>query len=114
MTKNDFTQLLTTIVNHYIDDFSSFDSNPQLKINPVLMTVDLINGSEMFTDIEYADEAVEQAVAAESEENEEATDYQASQNPDFYPVKKLLRKNAEGRAEANPDAIAAVAAEYFK
>ncbi len=32
MTKEDFTRFVTTLVERYIQDFDSFDSNPQLKV----------------------------------------------------------------------------------
>ena len=90
MDKKEFEGVLTDAVQMYIDNFDRFDSNPQLRVNPVSLRVDLVNGSDLINEIEDSDEAVEDAAAAQGMESNDATDYQAKQNPDFYPVKPLL------------------------
>ncbi len=114
MTRNDFSTLINKVVEQYMQSFSLYDGNPQLKVNPVTLTIDLINGSEMQTDIEYADEAIEEAAGAQSPEYEDAMDSQARRNPDFYAVKKLLKKDANGKAIIKEDAIQEIADIYFK
>lgn len=114
MTRKEFTDYVTSLVDRYIEVFNLYDSDPQIKVNPTTLAADLINGSEMMTDIEYADEAVEEAAGAENESYNDAMDSQAAQNPDFYPVKKLLAKNKDGHATADSEAIDAIADRYFR
>ena len=90
MDKKEFEGVLTDAVQMYIDNFDRFDNNPQLRVNPVSYRVDLVNGSDLINEIEDSDEAVEDAAASQGMESNDATDYQAKQNPDFYPVKPLL------------------------
>lgn len=114
MTRNDFKTLIDKIIGHYMESFDLFDSNPQLKINPVTLTIQLINGSEMQTDIEYADEAVEEAAGADSDAYEDAMDAQAARNPDFYAVKPLLKKDASGKPTIDQEAVTEIVNIYFK
>ena len=114
MTRNDFSSIINKIVEQYIQSFDLFDSNPQLKINPETLTIQLINGSEMQTDIEYSDEAIEEAAGAETSEYEDAMDAQARRNPDFYAVKRLLKKDESGKAIINEDAVKEILDIYFK
>lgn len=114
MTKEDFTRFVTTLVERYIQDFDSFDSNPQLKVIPVTLNATIVNGSEMYTDIEYSDEVIENGAAADRPDAEDAQDAQARRNPDFYAVKKLLKKSTEGKAVPNTEAIEEVVNIYFK
>lgn len=90
MDRKEFEKVVTDNVQLYIDNFDRFDTNPQLRVNPVSLRVDIVNGSDFINEIEDSDEAVEDAAAAQGMESNEATDYQANQNPDFYPVKPLL------------------------
>lgn len=114
MTRNDFSSLVNKIVGQYIQSFDLYDSNPQLKVNPVTLTIQLVNGSEMQTDIEYSDEAIEEAAGAQTPEYEDAMDAQARRNPDFYAVKRLLKKDANGKATIDQAAIEEIANIYFK
>lgn len=91
MDSKQFKGILTDAVQMYIDNFDRFDSNPQLRVNPVSYRVDLVNGSDLINEIEDSNEAVEDAAASQGMESNDATEYQAKQNPDFYPVKKLLQ-----------------------
>lgn len=113
MTRKDLISTITTLVGRYIDNFDSFDSNPQIKINPDTLHVLLVNGSDMYKSIEYSDEVIEEAAAAERSETEEATDFQAERNPDFYAVKKLLHCVADNKVEPDGEAIEAIADIYF-
>ncbi|MBD5281448.1 MAG: hypothetical protein HDS33_00265 [Bacteroides sp.] len=114
MTRNEFSSLVLKAVELYMGSFEQYDSNPQIKVNPATLAIQLVNGSEMLTDIEYSDEAIEEAAGAQAPEYEDAMDEQARQNPDFYAVKKLIKKDAEGKGVADTDAIAAVVDIYFK
>lgn len=112
MDKKELTRRITDAVNVYIDNFDRFDSNPQLRINPATFDVEVIDGRTFAEEIEDSDEAVENAAVAEGAGTKEATDFQVTQNPDFYAVRELLEKK-EGRAVPSVSRIAAVVSEYF-
>lgn len=112
MTSKEFKRVLTDRVQEYIDNFDRLDSNPQLRVNPVSYMVELVNGSEMFSEIEDSDEAVEDAAASQGMESDDATDYQVEQNPDFYPVKKLLKPEGNSDVPSEED-IDKIVGEYF-
>lgn len=114
MTRDQFLSLVLKAVELYMGSFEQYDGNPQIKVNPATLAIQLVNGSEMLTDIEYSDEAIEEAAGAQTPEYEDAMDAQARQNPDFYAVKKLLKKNASGEAEPDTAAIAEIVDTYFK
>lgn len=103
---------IARLVNEYIENFDRFDHNPQIRVNPLKKTAMLVNGRDMQLEIEDNDEAIEDAAAADGMETEDAADYQASQNPDFYAVKSLLINTPAGTTIANAKAISDVAANY--
>lgn len=113
MNKQDFLDKISTLVDRYIEDFGSFDSNPQLCVNPATLDVTIVNGSDMLRSIDYSDEAIEEAAGAERAEAEDATDYQVRRNPDFYAVKRYLKKDADGKAVHDGDAIRSLSDVYF-
>lgn len=113
MTREEFKKALEKIVTLYMGDFTRYDGDPQVVVTPATLFVDLVNGRERLTDIADSDEAVEDAAAAESPESEDATDYQARRDQDYYPVKSLLRKNSEGKAEIDEEAVEKIVNVYF-
>ena len=113
MTREEFTKAVTELVQNYIDNFYNFDANPHLRVNPALKSVEIENGYAYQDDIEYSDEVIENAAYAEGDATESNSDFQASQNYDYYPVKKLLKHIGDHKAVPDHDAIAAVAAHYF-
>ena len=113
MTREEFSALVKKAVELYIGSFEMYDSNPQIKVNPMTLAIQLVNGSEMMTDIEYSDEAVEEAAAANRAETEDATDFQVARNPDFYSVHRLMTKDPAGKAIPSDTAIAEVVDTYF-
>ncbi|MBD5358255.1 MAG: hypothetical protein HDR88_14900 [Bacteroides sp.] len=112
MTHEELSKKIADLVEEYIENFDRFDSNPQIRVNPALDRVTLVNGSDMLEEIEDSDEAVEDAAAADGAETEDASDYQASQNPDFYPVKKLLKTEGSGKTVPDKTAIKKIADQY--
>ena len=113
MKKEDFVKAVTDLVQNYINNFYDYDSNPQLRVNPELKYVEIENGYAFQDDIEYSDEVIENAAYAEGDATESNDDFQASQNYDYYPVKKLLKHTGEHSAVPNAEAIAEIAAKYF-
>lgn len=112
MTQIDLKKVITDLVEEYIEDFDRFDSNPQIRVNPALKRAMLVNGRDMLEAIADSDEAIEDAAGAQGDETESATDYQASQNPDFYPVKKLLKTLSNGKTVPDAEAIEKIASNY--
>ncbi len=113
MTRVEFKKALEKLVTLYMGDFTRYDSDPQIVVTPATLFVDLVNGRERLTDIADSEEAVEDAAAADRPESEDATDFQVRRDQDYYPVKSLLRKNSEGVAEINDEAIEKITDVYF-
>ncbi|MCM1370203.1 MAG: hypothetical protein NC204_07525 [Candidatus Amulumruptor caecigallinarius] len=112
MDKQQFIQSVRNTVQDFINNFTLYDSEPRLRVDPVTRYVNIINGSDMAAEIEDADEAVENAAAADGSLDMDATDYQVKQNPDFYPVKSLLRP--EGNTDVPyMEKIEEIADKYF-
>lgn len=72
-------------VREYLSSEESYDDDAQLRIDPATMKIDLADG-------------------------EEADD--ESDPRDYYSVMDLVEMDADGKWTPDPDAIAAVAAEY--
>lgn len=114
MTREDFVKTVITQVQEYIDNFDRFDSDPQLRVNPVLLFTDIINGSDRLNGIGYSEEAIENDAYAQGDETMSASDYQSSQDPDFYPVKELLKPTGPTTSTPDTAKIEKIADNYFK
>ena len=113
MDKNQFTENIISLISRYIEDFSSFDSNPQLCVNPVSFDATVVNGADMLKGIEYSNEAVEDAAGAEGARSEDGTDFQVRRNPDFYAIKDYLKKGADSKVAPDDDAVRTLVGIYF-
>lgn len=113
MKKEDFINAVTGLVWEYINNRDMVGDNGQIRVNPELLTVDLFTGSEFLQGLADSEEAIEDAASAQGDETESAADYQASQNPEFYPVSSLTHKDADGRIVPDAEAISALTANYF-
>lgn len=113
MTRKDFIDTVKEQVQEYIDNFDRFDSDPQLRVNPVLKFTDIINGSDRLNGIGYSEEAIEDAAYAQGDETMSSSDYQAEQDPDFYPVKELLKPVSANKSEPDIEKIEKIADTYF-
>lgn len=114
MKREEFADTVKAAVGIYINNIESYDSDPQIRVNPATLAVDMVNGSDLLKAIEYSDEAVENAAASEGDATESATDYQASQDPEFYPVRRLIRYEADGSRAVDMKAVDALVDVYFK
>lgn len=112
MTSQDLYSKILELVKGYIQNFSSLGSNPQIRINPMTLDVEYADGRELQQDIADNDEAVESAAGAEGLESQDASDYQARQDPDYFSVERLLLHTPEG-VEPDTDAIEAITRYYF-
>lgn len=94
MDKQEFVDNVKRIVGNYVADRNEMSSDPQLRVNPMNLRMSVVTVDEMQNEIAYTDEDIEVNAAAEGDESESADDYEAKQNPDFYPLRELLRDGA--------------------
>ncbi len=113
MTRDDLIKAITHAVLEYAKAPEFFDANPQLRINPASLEVTAVNGNDYYEEIEDSDEVVENEAAADGAENEEAEDFQAAQNPDFYALKRYVHTDSEGKLTPDEKAIEKLATEYL-
>lgn len=90
MTREEFTATAAALVERYIENTEMFDSDPQLRVNPLTLEMTLADGAGMRADIELSDEALEEAAASQGDAAEDASDRQVRQNPDYYPLRDLI------------------------
>lgn len=109
-----FVKAVTELVQEYIDNWDRFDSNPQIRVNPELLFVEAIDGSAMLEGIGDSEEAFEDAAYAQGDETMSATDFQEKEDPDFYPIKELIKPVGHNISVPDTDKIEAIADEYFK
>lgn len=113
MKREDFVDSVATLVQEFIDNFASFDENPQIRVNPELKYVEIENGYAYLDDIGYSDEVVENAAYAEGDATESADDFQARQDYDYYPVRALMKKTDAHHAVPDIEKIEKLANRYF-
>ena len=109
-----FIKAVTDLVQEYIDNWDRFDSNPQIRVNPELLYVEAIDGSAMLEGLGDSEEAFEDAAYAQGDETMSASDFQEKQDPDFYPIKDLLKQVGHNLSVPDSDKIEAIADNYFK
>lgn len=114
MKKSEFIEAVTGLVWVYINNEDLQGRNAQITVNPELLYVDLITENEFQDALLYSQEAIENAAYAHDAAQYEAMDYQASQNPDFYPAWKLITKDNDGKTVPDSAAIDKIADNYFK
>lgn len=115
MTRQEFTDRITDIVDNYIKYYiSGRGADPQIRVNPLTLYTDLVADRDHMLDIDYSDQAIEEAAAADTETYADAMDRQARQNPDYYAVKSLIIRGSDGHAQADTAAIATIADTYFR
>lgn len=113
MKRDEFKKAVTELVQRYIDNFASFDSNAQLRVNPALLLVEIENGYAFQDDIEYSDEVVENAAYAEGDETESASDFQASQDYDYYPIRTFFYVDDQHKGHPDDKVIEELVDKYF-
>lgn len=114
MKKTEFEEAVTGLVWVWINNQDLQGKNAQLRVNPELLYVDFLTQDEFQQALAYSQEAIENAAYAHDAAQYEAADYQAAQNPDFYPMRTLVKVDEAGKTVPDPEAIAAVSANYFK
>lgn len=99
-------------VERYIEEYDIFDQDPHIRINPASLNVTIVNGRDMLAEIEDSNETVEDAAGAQGAASELSTDFQVTQNPDFYALNRLVIVMDDGHMVQNEDAIKSIAANY--
>lgn len=112
MKRYDFVDTVSTLVSEYIKYGQDADPDMMLRINPVDLSATMVNNRDMRSEIEYADEAIEQAAGVEGDESESATDFQARENADFYRIRDLITVKSDGKRYPDDKAIERVADNY--
>lgn len=112
-TRSEFVNSVAEVVSDYINDFYDFDKNPMLRVNPESKLVEVENGYAFQEDLGYSDEVIEEAAYAEGDATESATDNQAKQNFDYFPVTEFFNVK-DGKGTLDMDAINRLADRYFK
>lgn len=113
MTRDKLIDKITSLLDVFIYNMDCFDNNPQLRVNPLSFDLTIVNGSDMLEEIENSNEAIEDSAGSDGMENEDSTDYQVKQNPDFYPVKNLIEEEQEGKFIPDKKAISDFASNYL-
>ena len=113
MKKEEFKEAVAGLVWEYINNEDMLGKNAQIRVNPELLYVDLFSEKEFLQGLADSEETIEDATFARGDETESATDYQAAQNPDFYPASTLVEKKADGKLAPNARAIDKLADNYF-
>lgn len=112
MTRKEFIDAISHAVTLYIESPEYFDANPQLRVNPATLDVVAVNGKDAYEDMAFSEEAIEEETAAQGDETEDATDFQSSQNPDFYAIKDYVVKEPDGKMRINVKAVEELAESY--
>lgn len=112
MDKQQFIDSAVRCVKEYLAHPDRYGQNSQLQVNPETKFVSMVDGYTFMANIEHSDEAIEAAAAVDGDAAEDAGDYQASQDPDFYAVDSLLKVNADGLTVVNEKEIEKIADLY--
>lgn len=97
MERQEFIDNVKRIVANYEMDRLEMTEDPQLRINPLNLHMSVSTAKEMQNEIAYTDEDIEVGAAAEGDLYESADDYEAKQDPDFYPLRELTKDGAVER-----------------
>lgn len=112
ITRSEFKSTLTKMVSEFADTYSGFADNPQIRVNPALGIVDMVQGHDLLADIADSQEAVENDAAAETDRSEDVGDFQSAQDPDYYSMREFIL-NKDGQPAVNYAAIDRLTDKYF-
>lgn len=113
MKKSDFIEAVTGLVWVYINNEDLQGKSAHISVNPETLYVDLLTQDEFHQALADSEEAFEDAAAAQGDETESASDFQEAEDPDFYLVQALIKKNDDGKEEPDSEAIEKIASNYF-
>ena len=113
VTREQFVNSVTEVVQGYIDNFYEYDENPTLRVNPNLLLVEVENGYGMLDDIDYSNMVIEEAAYVGGDRSESDDDNHAKQDYDYYPARKFITVDSKGKGTVNKAAVASLADKYF-
>lgn len=114
MKKDEFKEAVKGLVYVFINNQDMLGKDAHLRVNPELLTIDVVKEQDCLAGLADSEEVIEDAAYAHGAETEDASDYQASQDPDYYPMKTLVMKDAEGQSIPDDRAIEELAKNYFE
>lgn len=112
MRRYEFVDTVSTLVKEYIEYGQDADPDMVLRVNPVDLSATLVNNGDLQQEIAYSDEAVEEAAGVEGDESESATDFQAKEDADFYPLSTLIVSSYKKERVPSYEAIERIADNY--
>lgn len=112
VTKALFKQQLTDLISGYVDNYIGNDENPQIRVVPADLAVDIVSGRDFLDELAESEEVIEIAAAADDAASEEASDYQASRIPDFYELSDYV-KEVDGHKTVDVAAVDKLVSKYF-
>lgn len=110
MTRKELTDTIASLVAEYLAYPSDWGTDPQIRIVPSTLLVDIVRRPDSMDDIADNDYAIEAAAAVDGDYSESAADFQAASNPDLYPVGTLIDYTTK---RPRMDRIAEIAAQYI-
>lgn len=113
VTREQFVNSVTEVVQGYIDNFYEYDENPTLRVNPDLLLVEVENGYGLLDDIDYSNMVIEEAANVGGDRSESDDDNHAKQDYDYYPARKFITVDSKGKGTVNKAAVASLADKYF-
>ena len=113
VTRTQFINSVNEVVEQYIDNFTQYDENPMLRVNPELLLVEVENGYALLDDIDYSNMIIEEAAYVGGDRSESDDDNHAKQDYDYYPVRNFINVDDKGRGSVNAHAVEALADKYF-
>lgn len=112
MRRYEFVDTVASLVKEFIEYGQDADPDMVLRINPVDLSATMVNSQDMQQEIAYSDEAIEEAAGVEGDESESATDFQAHEDADFYPLSTLIVSSYKKERVPSYEAIEKVADNY--
>lgn len=113
MNRAEFIDVLTGDLWEYINHAHMYGNEAKIRVNPELKFVEIESEKDFLKDLAYSQEVIENAAYAHDAAQYEAEDFQASQNPEFYPAKDYLTKDKDGKTVPDAEKIARLADTYF-
>ena len=113
MTRKELIENINTTLRRYLNATEYYGPDPQLSVNPVTLYVDLATDATRTAGLADSEEALEDAAAAQGDASEAATDFQARENPDYYPVSQFLKYTSGAPTVPDTAAVAALALSYI-
>lgn len=91
MTRQEFIAKISELLDAYIEYGDITKGDLQLRVNPESKYVSIVGEDYLQHGIDQTDENIEVGAAAENQHAEDYALNQIDQDPDFYPVRDLVK-----------------------